>query len=87
MKSISDEDYNDARDILIAAGSKTAEKSHKKHTKRAGSPGKDGKSLLAEARDEFRKADAGKADLVSDMTKAHHKAVKDAADKMGITSW
>ncbi|HKP37334.1 MAG TPA: hypothetical protein VJT71_10780 [Pyrinomonadaceae bacterium] len=85
--SISDNNYNQARDILINAGSATANKSHPKHTGGKGSPDDHGKGLLQEARDEFRGMDKGKKPLKSDMTQAHWQAIKDAAGKMGLQQW
>ena len=85
--TISDGDYNAARDLLVKAGSKSAEKSHRKHGNKNGSPMDHGKKLLQEARDEFRKLDYGQLALVSQMTNRHHKAIHDAARKMGVTSW
>ena len=85
--AISDHDYNTARAILVAAGSRTAAKSHDKHTNGAGSPDSHGKDLLREARDDFRITDAGQANLQSRMTAAHYAAVHNAATQMGITSW
>ncbi|GKW06413.1 hypothetical protein LHL03_11010 [Pectobacterium carotovorum] len=85
--AISDDDYNQARAILIRAGSKTASASHEKHTQRAGSPTSHGKSLLQEARDEFRAGDQGLLNLHSDMTQAHYDAIHEAADAMNIENW
>ena len=84
---ISDNNYNQARDILINAGSDTASKSHPKHTGNRGSPEDHGKELLREARDEFRETDKGKQNLKSGMTQAHRDAVLAAAQKMGIANW
>ena len=85
--SISDNDYNRARAILVQAGSASADKSHDKHTQGKGSPDSHGQDLLREARDEFRGTDAGQAGLQSGMTQGHYNAVHQAADKMGITQW
>lgn len=85
--AIKDSAYNKARDILIHAGSCSASKSHVKHTNGSNSPDDHGKDLLREARDEFRNMDKGKKDLKSEMTQDHHKAIKSAADAMGLTSW
>ena len=85
--AISDNDYNQARNILAAAGSDTASKSHPKHTQGAGSPESHGRSLLAEARDEFRGTDSGQANLSSGMTQAHYQAIHQAAGAMGIDQW
>lgn len=49
---IKDDDYNKARALLVKAGSKSAEKSHMKHTGKKGSPDGHGKSLIDEAREE-----------------------------------
>jgi hypothetical protein len=78
--------YNKARDILGTAGSMSAKKSHKKHDTDS-VPDDHGKSLLREARDEFRKTDKGKPGLKSDMLPAHYDAIHKAATEMGITSW
>jgi hypothetical protein len=85
--AISDDDYNWAKNTLAKAGSKSAEKSHVKHTGGKGSPESHGQDLLREARDEFRKLDANEDNLKAGMTEAHHKAITDAAKKMGITKW
>jgi hypothetical protein len=85
--AISDDDYNWARATLARAGSKSAEKSHDKHTKGKGSPDSHGQDLLREARDEFRTTDTNENNLKAGMTAAHHKAITDAAKKMGITNW
>jgi hypothetical protein len=84
---ISDTAYNRARAILIDAGSKTAEKSHPKHTQGKGSPLFHGQNLLQEARDEFRLSDAGGGNLRSGMTPVHYNAVHDAAREMRIINW
>jgi hypothetical protein len=85
--SISDNDYNTARDILAKAGSNTAAASHVKHTQGQGSPEHHGKQLLREARDEFRGKDHGQPNLQSGMTAAHYQAINRAAKQMGITNW
>jgi hypothetical protein len=85
--AISDYNYNTARTILINAGSQTANASHPKHTGGAGSPDGHGKSLLREARDEFRINDVGQANLQSEMTIAHYQAIHRAANQMGIINW
>ena len=85
--SISDNDYNRARAILVQAGSKTASKSHDKHTQGAGSNDSDGQSLLREARDEFRGTDGAQPNLQAGMTQGHYDAVHQAAGRMGITQW
>lgn len=79
--------YNAARQRLIDAGSDSADKSHKKHASDSDCPDDHGKSLLQEARDEFRVNDAGKPGLISRMTNAHHTAIHAAAQLMGITHW
>lgn len=85
--AISDRDYNQARAILINAGSNTANASHPKHTGGAGSPDNHGQSLLREARDEFRNSDRGQPALRSEMTQAHYDAIHAAAAEMGIQNW
>ena len=50
---IKDKDYNKAKALLEAAGSKSAEKSHPKHTGSKGSPDSHGRSLYAEAQQDF----------------------------------
>ena len=87
MGRISDGDYNAAKAILEKAGSMTAKKSHKKHGNASGSPEEHGKSLLAEARDEFQGTDKGGKVHKAGMTKAHYDAVHSAAKKMGVTRW
>ncbi|MFE4517349.1 hypothetical protein ACFRMQ_24505 [Kitasatospora sp. NPDC056783] len=87
-KTIKVADYNQARNTLINAGSKTASKSHPAHgTKDV--PVSHGTSLLAEARDEFRAADRSlPADKKkSDMSIPHYNAVHSAAKTMGIDTW
>ena len=50
MPRIKDKDYNDARALLMANGSITAQKSHPHHNKKGGDcPEKYGKNLLNEA--------------------------------------
>ena len=71
---IKDADYNAARGILITAGSKSAEKSHVKHTGKAGSPDGHGTARLHEATTEFG----------ATPTAAQTKALAKAAKKMGI---
>ncbi len=85
--TISDDNYNSARDILAKQGSNTASKSHRKHGTKGGSPESHGKDLLKEARDEFRLSAIGQKALKSGMIDRHHKAVHDAARKMGVSSW
>lgn len=85
--AISDRAYNQARAILINAGSHTANASHPKHTGGAGSPDSHGQDLLREARDEFRNNDQGQPNLRSGMTQAHYDAIHDAANEMGIQNW
>ena len=87
MAAISDNNYNKARTILVAAGSITAQKSHEKHTQGAGSPDGHGQTLLGEARDEFRETDAGQPNLHSGMTQAHYTAIHNAAQQMSIQDW
>ena len=50
---IKDKDYNKAKALLEAAGSKSAEKSHIKHTGSKGSPDSHGRSLYNEAQQDF----------------------------------
>lgn len=83
---ISEDGYNKARGVLVQAGSKTAEKSHPKHNVDK-VPDDHGKSLLQEARDEFRKMDQGQPGLTSEMLPAHNDAIHKAAGVMGITEW
>jgi len=85
--AISVHNYNSARQTLVSAGSKTAEKYHVKHTKGKGSPEGHGKDLLTEARDEFRGLDSGQGNLVSGMTQAHYNAIHKASDTMDISNW
>ncbi|MBO1416273.1 hypothetical protein [Streptomyces sp. FH025] len=85
---IKTDDFNKARDILIQAGSKTAQKTHPAHGVKD-VPADHGTSLLAEARDEFRAADRNlpAKDKKSDMSIAHYNAVHKAANTMGIDRW
>lgn len=78
--------YNTARNTLIQAGSKTAEKSHPAHGDKD-VPDGHGKELLREARDEFRETDKGNQNLKSEMTQGHYDAVHKAATVMGISDW
>jgi len=78
--AISDDAYNKARDILVKAGSQTAQKSHMKHTQGKGSPEAHGVALLKEARDEFN----GMPDPAKTTGRA---AVVKAAQQMSITKW
>ncbi|WP_062058235.1 hypothetical protein [Aquimarina longa] len=50
---IKDKDYNKAKALLEVAGSKSAEKSHKKHTGSKGSSDSHGRSLYNEAQQDF----------------------------------
>jgi hypothetical protein len=77
--TISTHQYNTARNRLIAAGSKTAEKSHPKH---GGDrfPDDHGIGLLREARDEFN-------DLAEPMRSQKRAVVVVAAGDMGIDNW
>jgi len=78
--AISDHDYNTARNMLIVAGSDTAEKSHPKHTGGAGSPNSHGRQLLVEARDEFN--------MMNPVARTNGRAaVVAAANQMGIDHW
>jgi len=85
--SISDGDYNRALEILVGAGSRTADVSHVKHTQGKGSPDGHGVALLAQARNEFRVINAGQPNLQADMNAAHYNAIHAAAVRMGITNW
>jgi hypothetical protein len=76
---ISVHDYNKARDILAAAGSMTARKSHQKHGTDV-SPDAHGQSLLREARDEFNK-------LPEPLRTLKRAEVVKAAKQMNITQW
>ena len=49
---IKDANYNKAKVLLEKAGSKSAKKSHPKHTGKKGSPDRHGKQLIDEARAE-----------------------------------
>ena len=75
------EQYNDARNLLILAGSKSAQKSHPKH-KGANNQNIDlhALSLLREARDEFN-------DLTEPGRTVGRRHVVRAAELMGITKW
>lgn len=79
-------DFNKARDILVQAGSRTADKVHILHD---GKEAKeiDGKLMLQEARDDFRRTDTHQSGLHSGMTETHYKAIHDAAEQMGIKNW
>lgn len=81
---IKDNAYNSAREILINAGSKSAEKSHVKHTNGKDSPDAHGHSLLNEALLEFRAADASSQNLIDGLTIDHKAALDKAAKKMGL---
>lgn len=86
---ISDKQYNEAKAILTKAGSLKASKSHPKHGNDGGSPDTHGKALLVEARDELvaaanKLSDPAKKEEAIKKAKA---ATRDAASKMGITSW
>jgi hypothetical protein len=85
--AISDGAYNGARKVLVDAGSRTASKSHDKHTQGKGSPDDHGKKLLSEARDDFRSTDMRLPNQRSGMTMAHYDAIHKAAQLMGIPSW
>jgi hypothetical protein len=76
---ISTHDYNTARNMLIAGGSRTAAASHPKH---GGDrwPDDHGKSLLREARDEFNQ-------LAEPVRSEKRAVVVNAAKQMGITEW
>ena len=78
--------YNTAKAALTKAGSKSAAKSHTQHGAKE-CPDEYGKQMLREARDEFRKADKGQAELKSEMTQAHYDAIHTAAKTMGISNW
>jgi hypothetical protein len=88
-KMLHDHDYNAARKTLVDAGSKTAHKSHDKHTQGKGSPEEHGKELLRESRDEFRESDKDlpAEDKKSEMAPHHHEAIHRAAEQMGIPEW
>ena len=84
QRQISDAAYNQARDMLIAAGSASANAAHVKHTGGAGSPDGHGRQLVSEAIQEFRQADAGGQVLTRGMTMAHFVAVSNAATGVGL---
>ncbi len=84
QRQISDADYNQARNTLIAAGSNSARASHPKHNTRGGSPDNHGRQLVSEAIQEFRAADAGGNALTRGMTIAHFVAVSNAATEMNF---
>jgi hypothetical protein len=86
MTTIKASRYNKARAILVAVGSESAAKSRDQHGV-ATCPAEVGAQLLRDARDEFRKTDAGLAGLVAGMTRAHYDAMHKAADTMGIVHW
>ncbi len=71
---IKDDDYNQAKAILVQAGSKSASKSHDKHTNKKGSPDKHGEDLLKEAQDEWG----------ANITPAQTQALAKARKKMGL---
>jgi hypothetical protein len=77
---VADDDYNKARDVLITAGSQTAQKSHTKHTQGKGSPEGHGQALLREARDEFN-------GMQDPQKTAGRAAVVKAAKQMKIEKW
>jgi hypothetical protein len=85
--AISDNNYNTARGILVAAGSMSANASHPRHTQGAGSPDGFGRALLGEARDEFRAMDIGQPNLQAGMTAAHYAAIHAAANQMNLDRW
>ena len=78
--TISTHDYNTARLLLIAAGSRTASASHPKHGGDAWPDGH-GVSLLREARDEFNEIN------VVATRNAKRAVVVSAAAQMGIANW
>lgn len=84
--AIKDKAYNSARSILAQAGSMTASKSHVKHTRGKGSPDGHGRSLLAEAAEEFRALDEDEDedDLTEGMTEDHYNAMESASAKLGL---
>ena len=86
---LADHKYNGAKSTLVKAGSKSAEKSHDKHTQGKGSPEEHGKQLLRESRDEFRESDKGLPEehKKSGMSHDHHAAIHKAAGEMRITEW
>ena len=81
---ISDDQYNQARNTLVAVGSKSAKASHVKHTQGKGSPDGHGKALLMEAIQEFRASDAMGPALTRGMTIEHFVAVSNAATEVGM---
>ena len=86
MATIKASRYNKARAILVAVGSASAAKSRDQHGA-ATCPAEIGTQLLREARDEFRRTDAGMPDLVAGVTRAHYDAVFKASDIMGVDNW
>jgi hypothetical protein len=77
--TISTHNYNTARNLLIAAGSLSAKKSHPKHGGDAWPDGH-GQSLLREARDEFN--------IWPEPARSQGRAVVVAAGaQMGIANW
>ncbi|QZT37169.1 hypothetical protein K5X82_18385 [Halosquirtibacter xylanolyticus] len=82
--ALSDKKYNDARTILITAGSKSAANSHLKHTKGKGSPEGHGVQLIVEAIEEFRQTDAKSLMKTRGMSMEHFVAVSNAATEMGM---
>ncbi|WP_405163190.1 hypothetical protein OG203_44185 [Nocardia sp. NBC_01499] len=80
--------YNQARNILARAGSQTAARSQPVHGTTKVPVGQ-GTSLLAAARDEFRRTDRNlpSEDKQSGMSIPHYNAINDAARVMGIDSW
>lgn len=81
---ISDQNYNDARHLLLSAGSNTAKASHVKHSKKNSSPDGHGKDLLIEAIREFRQQDAQNQALTRGMSMMHFVAVSNAATIMEL---
>jgi hypothetical protein len=88
-KMLADHKYNAAKKTLVKAGSKSAEKSHDKHTQGKGSPQGHGEDLLRGSRDEFRESDKElpEEQKKSGMSHDHHAAIHKAAGEMGITEW
>jgi hypothetical protein len=78
--------YNAARSILANAGSQSAAKSHPKHAADGDARDDHGKSLLREARDEFRETDKDhpERDKKSRMTQPHYDAIHEAAETMNL---
>jgi hypothetical protein len=77
--AVSTHNYNTARLLLIAAGSRTAAASHPKHGGNAWPDGH-GVSLLREARDEFN--------ILPAVARTQGRAVVvQAAAQMGIAAW